>query len=285
MTHIAAGLTVDLACPCGAGDFETVHLYATPPPGETAFPGVGPGDYWRQLRRCRTCGHFISVSRLPRDGFYGGRYVDSTYGDAMHRAYERIMALDPACSDNAGRVRRILAFAGDRGFRGGRTLLDVGSGLGVFCRAMKQAGWSCTALDPDPRACRHAEEVVGVEAVCADFRAHEAPGRFDAVTFNKVLEHVEDPVSMLSRAAEFLRPHGFVYVELPDGEAALADGPHREEFYIEHWHAFSMASAVLLACRGGLVPVACERLREPSGKYTLRAFLEPAGAGSRGGSP
>ena len=134
-------------------------------------------------------------------------------------------------------------------------MLDVGSGLAVFPARMKEAGWTCTALDPDPRAVEHARTVVGVEAVRADFMEADDLGRFDLVTLNKVLEHVPDPAAMLGRTREFLAEGGVVYVELPDGEAAAADpdGPDREEFFIEHLHVFSMSSMSLLADRAGLV--------------------------------
>jgi SAM-dependent methyltransferase len=146
---------------------------------------------------------------------------------------------------------------------------------------MKRAGWTCTALDPDPRAAKHAREVVGVEAITADWFEAPGLGRYDVITFNKVLEHVKEPVVMLRRAAAHLAPGGFIYIELPDGEAAAP--PHgagfgREEFFIEHWHIFSLASVSLLAERGGFHAIAIERLREPSTKYTIRAFLVPRGA-------
>jgi hypothetical protein len=54
-------------------------------------------------------------------------------------------------------------------------------------------------------------------------------------------------------------------------------GPGREEFGIEHYHAFSMASMALLALRAGLSVVRAARVREPSTKVTLYAFLEPSG--------
>jgi hypothetical protein len=259
------------ACLCGA-TLETVHVYDAPPPGETQFDADGP--YRRELRRCGRCGHFRSIGGPDLERFYQGSYVDATYGDdGLRRAFERVVSLDAAESDNVGRVERILAFMADRPVGGPPTLLDVGAGLGVFPHAMKRRGWRCTALDPDARACAHARTVVGVEAIEADFMACEDRRRFDLVTFNKVLEHVVDPVAMLARAREFTGSGGLVYVELPDGEAAFADGPGREEFFIEHHHAFSMASMVLLARKADLGVVAAESLREPSGKYTLRAFM------------
>jgi 2-polyprenyl-3-methyl-5-hydroxy-6-metoxy-1,4-benzoquinol methylase len=138
---------------------------------------------------------------------------------------------------------------------------------------MKLQGWLATALDPDPRAVEHARQTAGVEAVCGHFPGARLDGKFDLVTFNKVLEHVEDPVAMLAASGPLVAEDGFVYVEVPDGEAAAAEGPGREEFFIEHHHAFSAASLVLLAARAGFRVREMERLREPSGKFTLRGFL------------
>jgi SAM-dependent methyltransferase len=265
-------------CVCDADAWIPTFTYTSPPPGEVRFAFSGSGPYRRTVFRCRRCGHFVSRHDLDASGLYRGDYVASTYGeDGLLAAFERITALDPARSDNAGRVARIQDFA--RAHFAGRpgppapSLLDVGSGLGVFVHGMKAAGWQCTALDPDPRAARHAREVVGVGALCTDFLQAEGLGRFDTVTFNKVLEHVADPAAMLAAAHRWLAAGGFVYLEVPDGEAAAGAGPDREEFFIDHRHVFSPASLALLAARASFAVCAIERLREPSGKYTLRAFV------------
>jgi SAM-dependent methyltransferase len=270
-------VSAPLDCPCGGRHLEVVHTYESPPEGETRFPFVDDA-YRRVLERCRACDHFVSHHTMTlEEGFYEGAYVDATYGDRLRETYERILALPLERSDNAGRVTRVLAYAGERlGERVG-TVLDVGSGLCVFLARMKDAGWHGTALDPDPRAVAHARSVVGVEAVEGDYLTVTGLGRFDIVTFNKVLEHVEDPVSMLARAAKsHIASGGLVYVEVPDGPAAAAEGFGREEFFIEHLHGFSPASLAQLAARAGLSPLRIDRVREPSTKYTLAAFLEVA---------
>jgi SAM-dependent methyltransferase len=211
---------------------------------------------------------------------YSGDYVSATYGNdaGLLAAFDRVIALPPERSDNAGRIARIKSFAaahfGERLDTDVR-LLDVGAGLGVFPYVVKRAGWHCTAIDPDQRAVNHMRDHIGVEAVCGDFMNAEGLGQFDIVTFNKVLEHVEDPVAMLRRARQFVAPGGFVYLELPDGEMAAQSGAGREEFFVEHLHVFSFVSIAMLAERAGFRPIAVERLQEPSTKYTLRAFMTP----------
>ena len=262
-------------CMCRGGDREVVHVYHQPPRGEIAVDWKQP--YRRELVRCSDDGHIVSVHELEMARLYEGAYVDATYGrDGMQRTFERVLALPPERSDNAGRVARLVDF-GARWFPGRArpSLLDVGSGTGVFPFRVQEEGWSVIASDPDPRAVEHLSRV-GVEAVRADFMTIEldALGTYDIVTFNKVLEHVVDPVSMLRRAKSLLATGGFVYLEVPDADGAARDpaGYDREEFFVDHHHVFTAASARLLVEAAGFAVAELEALQEPSTKYTLRVF-------------
>jgi len=275
--------SVKPVCLCGAEELSVAFTYDVPPKGEVRFMCSSAGRYARQVWRCAACGHFLSTHDMDMDALYQTDYVTSTYGDGgLRRVFDRIVALDPAQSDNVGRVERLRAFAQVHfSYRseGPPSILDVGSGLCVFLHRIKTVtNWRCTALDPDPRSAAHAREYVGVNAICGDFMHLHDVGRYDIVTFNKVLEHVLDPVAMLHRALGCLNPGGVVYVEVPDGEGAFTEGAEREEFFIDHHHIFSHASVRILAARAGFVPVTVERLREPSSKFTVRAFLVPVGS-------
>jgi 2-polyprenyl-3-methyl-5-hydroxy-6-metoxy-1,4-benzoquinol methylase len=269
-------MAVSPVCVCGSECWTPVFVYDAPPSGEIRFQFSATDGYHREVWRCGVCGHFISVHEMDDRELYMGEYVNATYNDneGLRRNFDRITSLDPAKSDNVGRVRRVIEFAASNfgsSFR--PSVLDVGSGLCVFLHRLKTAGWDCTALDPDLRAAKHAQDYVGVKGVCADFIQAEGLGCFDVVTFNKVLEHVRDPIAMLHKTKDYIKPSGFIYVELPDGEAAKDEGAGREEFFIDHHHIFSMASMTMLAYRAGFRVKIAERLREPSTKYTLCMFL------------
>lgn len=275
----APSLTTSPVCPCGCSALATLLVYHAAPPGENPLPGCAAGPYYREFRRCPVCGHFSAAHDRDLSALYQGDYVNSVYADlkGLRCAFERINALAPGQSDNHGRVRRVVAFARDffpsGAFAARRpTLLDVGSGLCVFPHRMRLEGWECTALDPDPRVVRHAVECAEVRGQCGDFLSCSANGKYDLLTFNKVLEHVLDPVAMLARALDWTREGGLIYLEVPDGERAITEGAGREEFFIEHHHAFSAASLAIVAARAGLCLLAMERLQEPSSKFTLRAF-------------
>jgi len=265
------------SCPCCSSDrLQCQHIYQERPTGETDFKF---DDYHRELWRCQICDHFMSTTSMNLTTLYAADYVDKTYGgsDGVRQAYERILGLDTDKSDNVGRVDRIVQFA-NKHFENNANLkvLDIGSGLGVFLGRVRQiTNWICTALEPDRRLAEHAEQALDVEAIREDYRKLEWDRKFDIICLNKVLEHIEEPLDLLERCRRDLAPGGFLYLELPDGEAAMedVDGYGREEFFVEHHHIFSMASMQLLISKAGFLSIGLERLREPSTKYTLRSFL------------
>ncbi len=255
---------------CGGREYDRIAQFDRPPAGESSF-GLSP--YVRTLWRCRGCGHFVNRHAGDMESIYREAYRNAAYGGpAMVERFQAVMDLPPERSDNLGRAAAVGAFAATLNLPAPPCLLDIGSGMAVFPAAMRRLGWGVTAIDPDPENARHAREVVGVEAICADFMASALKGLWDVVSLNKVLEHVANPIGMLAKAATLLASPGFVYIELPDGEAALDLGCERQEFFLEHRCAFSPASLSLLVWRAGLRLVRLERLREPSGKFTLRAF-------------
>lgn len=264
---------------CGGSAAELVAEVTSRPPGETDF-GIDDSAYLRRIYRCRACGVFLNRHGMLADGFYVEEYHQATYGSDLMERFRRIMALPDAESDNKRRVARVSEFLAREGRRPEDTaVLDVGSGLAVFGAEMKARGFSCVCLEPDIHAARHAIEHAGVDEAHPDaFEDYRPERRFDLVTFNKVLEHVDDPISMLSKALECVEQDGSIYVEVPDGEAAArADGGivNREELYIEHVTAFDPTSLEYLVENAGFSVQELKSVHEPSDKFTLYAFARP----------
>jgi SAM-dependent methyltransferase len=278
---LSGGPRPTLHCLCSGRHLTEAFAYNAPPDGEVRFD-LPTAQYARAYDKCGLCGHWFGRHEIDLAALYERGYVDATYGGpaGMRARLEHVLALPPERSDNADRVVRLSAFArarfGSASVR--RRLLDVGAGIGVFPAAMKAAGWTVIAVEPDPRTAAHLRDAVGIDAHAVPIEELTSMRiePVDIITFNKVLEHVEDPVTMLAAARPLLGAAGFVYVEVPDAEGAAAHGPGREEFFIEHHHVFSAASTVMMAARAGFATLAVERLREPSGKFTLRAFFEVA---------
>lgn len=271
----------NVICICGNESLDSVFLFKKPPVHERTFTLAEGCQYLREIVRCNRCRHFLSIHDFDTSSLYLEDYVNANYCDegGIRETFERINSLDPSKSDNCGRVAKVLEFSvahfAQSGFRDyPMEILDVGSGLCVFLHKMKTAGWNCTAVDPDIRNINHAREVVGVKGIHGNFNDIIYNNRFDVVTFNKVLEHIENPVRFLTKARECIKPGGFLYVEVPDGEVAVSYGYDREEFTIDHVHVYSAASLAINIEKSGFQLICMERTREPSGKFTLRAFFK-----------
>lgn len=267
---------LNLKCPItGNQDLKLLHKYTKAPDGEI---NLNISNYYREIWQSSSSKHYISIHDYDMSDLYSNQYVEATYNDekGIEENFNRIINLPEKKSDNKARVQRVNTFSTNYfGNNSQRKLLDVGSGLGVFPYEMKRKGYKVTAIDPDQRAIKHASNVVGVEAFNKDFMKFDSKKKFEIITFNKVLEHVDDPIKLLNRSLKFLDQNGFVYVEVPDGEMASKDpeGYNREEFFIDHLHVFSFQSLLDLGLKAGFIPQSIERLQEPSSKYTLRAFF------------
>ena len=97
--------------------------------------------------------------------------------------------------------------------------------------------------------------------------------KFDLISFNKILEHVEQPQKLLKLAKKFLKRDGVIYVEVPDVRAKIG-GKLRGEFCLDHLHVFSPQSLQKLVKKSSLNPIKITRIHEPSGKYTIFTFIK-----------
>lgn len=269
-------MTRDLNCICGSKDFKLKFSHSAPAPGDKVFFEMDE-SYLHEIHECDYCGHHVAWNSFDNAVLYDGQYVETTYGDKLKATYEKIINLPLEQSDNVARVANILEFVGNHyNDDVPKSVMDVGSGLCVFLYQVKKErpDWRFMAVDPDPVQFVHARDVVGVDAIQSDFMALEGQDNaYDLITFNKVLEHVPDPVAMLAKSRSYLAEGGIVYVELPDATQAALEGANRQEFFVEHLCAFSMPSITILSERAGFTPLLIERVCDPSKKYSLRAFM------------
>jgi hypothetical protein len=257
-------------CPvCFSSGVTLVKVFDKAPHGETNF---SISNYHRELYQCLSCKHVYNIN-CNLEQIYEGDYADCVYKDEIEQTFKKIISLPDEKSDNTHRVTRVIEFMKSHKCAN-PLVLDIGSGLCVFLYKLKQqTGWECLALDPDSRQAEHAQKVCGIKSVCCAIENYIPAEKFDFVTLNKVLEHFKDPLSILEKVKGLVN-NGYIYIEVPDGEEALLDSSDREEFFIEHHHAFSLSSLHVLLSKAGLLVLNLSRIIEPSGKYTLYAFCK-----------
>lgn len=106
----------------------------------------------------------------------------------------------------------------------GRGLLfDVGAAGGAFLVEARRRGWRVAGVEPMPGAAAHARNELGIDVatgVAEDLAI--SPASLDAVTMWHVLEHIPEPLTLLERLREWLRPDGVVAIEVPNGGSPAA---------------------------------------------------------------
>ena len=117
---------------------------------------------------------------------------------------------------------RILASLDRRVRTDGRTVLDIGSHAGRFLSLARQAGWRAEGTEINARTAAYAAERTGVPVhrVRAE-QVLELKQTYDAITLTDVLEHIPEPLRLLSTVRRALVPNGWVSIKVPCGPAQL----------------------------------------------------------------
>ncbi len=145
-------------------------------------------------------------------------------------------------------------------------VLDIGCGTGLFLAVARRRGWATQGVDECEEALEHARGHFQLDVSAGEF-AGLAPGeqRFDLVTMWDVLEHARQPVALLAKAREVLRPEGRLALSTPRQDSVLDDlaglayrvsggriTAPLEKFYIEqHFLYFTPRSLTATLARAG----------------------------------
>jgi SAM-dependent methyltransferase len=99
-----------------------------------------------------------------------------------------------------------------------RTILDIGSGPGLFLLAGKERGWNVKGVEPSAQASKFSREELGldVEEFLLDSDSAKKIGRYDVVNLSLVLEHIPDPKSMVRLAYSLLSDGGLLSISVPN---------------------------------------------------------------------
>ena len=155
------------------------------------------------LARCGRCGLQFQSPRPVFDDL-----VRAVYGPAYHPPGEHV--LDAVRRYQFERQMRGLDHAGTAG----RRLLDVGCGSGAFLAFARARGWEVDGTDivVTPVAAATGARLWAGQLPAIDFGGR----RYDAVRFNHVLEHTQDPLVELRAARALLEPGGALHVGVPN---------------------------------------------------------------------
>ena len=128
-------------------------------------------------------------------------------------------------------------------------VLDVGAGSGEFAYLMTRLGKTVKGIEPNSGYATYCREALGLDVQTAHLSPDLfAPGQFDLIRLNHVLEHLNDPIKHLQQIADWLKATGLLYIEVPNIEAYCREKSRGGMFH--YAHIFNFNPWTLRACAG-----------------------------------
>ncbi len=154
------------------------------------------------------------------------------------------------------------------------TLLDLGCSSGSFLEFLKGESWELYGIEVSTDCANRAEARTGAHVFVGDIiDAPFPPESFDVITCLDVLEHLYEPRQVMLKVAEWLKPGGIFYVQVPNIDSAEA------RVFGTYWHGLELprhlfhycpASLRTLVKSAGLQEVSLLTRRNPAVGTSLR---------------
>lgn len=135
-------------------------------------------------------------------------------------------------------------------------ILDCGAAHGVLLVEAQSQGMLPYAIERNPSTADHLKILFGADNIytglfeTANFPTLPRGGvdQFDAITMCDFIEHVQQPESVLKKAAELLKPGGTLIITTPqmDSMSAAILGEHWPHLKEEHLNYFSVKSISMM---------------------------------------
>jgi 2-polyprenyl-3-methyl-5-hydroxy-6-metoxy-1,4-benzoquinol methylase len=174
----------------------------------------------------------------------------------------------------------------------GRRLLDIGCGIGHLVRAACDLGWDAYGLDTSADTIAYGIRTLNLESRLQSATLDQMvfSEQFNVVTLFSVIEHVSDPLDLLSQVKHVLLPEGLLVIKTPNQSSLitklhwvihfLTSGKRDLGLYDrEHIYRFTPHTLDLLLKKGEFHTLSCtfdDRLWITATRYLLHRRFRAA---------
>ena len=162
---------------------------------------------------CKSC-KFIHVHPIPSNeelhAFYNNDFYQKTKPNYIQGNEKDIQYLNYTFDEKLDILEKHVSSKS-------RKILDIGSGPGFFLRRARQRKWQVLGIEPSPIAYNHSKKhnIPTIQKFFHQVNIKQI-GKFDVIHIFDVLEHVNDPISMLKKSYSLLKRGGMIVVEVPN---------------------------------------------------------------------
>ena len=189
---------------------KILELPTCPACGAREFARFDLGNN-NELRRCTVCEtvsthEYADPAEVYTDGYMFGE-VGKFGLDVRDPLFQRYLVR--VAHRRLGFIERATGLSGG-------SLLDVGSGTGEVMMVARDRGWKTQGVEPERTGAEMARGR-GLDVEIAHLEQSGLPERsYDVVSAFHVLEHVPDSQAFLQTLSRWVRPGGFITIEVPN---------------------------------------------------------------------
>ena len=185
-----------------------------------------------KIVRCMTCGLVFAIPEAPM------KEITQDYVGMEDREY---LKEEKGRRAQADIILDKIAKAKKSG-----KLLDIGCGPGFFLDQAKRRGWEVQGVDLSRWSRDHAKEYFNIDVYQGFLAEARFEDRgFDVIVMNDVIEHLEDPKSVLKEIRRILKNDGVIYISTPDIQSFLSRLLRAKWWGINKYHLFYFSKKTL----------------------------------------
>src|SRR5579883_868508 len=211
-----------------------------------------PGKF--SILKCSSCGQMVTSPLLSEQDLPAlySQYYPRANADLAAIEHEANLVLAP----DAARTRHRIGTdnQGHYFVKPGQTVLDIGCGSCISLLEIRNLGGEAFGIETDPNV-RAIADHFGLNVHIGSIHDKPFPGQdFDLVVLNQVIEHVPDPIALLSLVRGRLRSRGKVILGTPNSGSLnkMISGRKWLNWHVPyHLHHYNKASFKKIAEKAG----------------------------------
>lgn len=176
------------------------------------------------LDKCCTCGTAY-VNPQPSAESLKSMYACSGHGSKSLTSFDKVVASEVEFPNSTVDAQRMVNYAKKLlgPVKAGKAkALDIGSGYGFFSKAALEQGFQVVAVNPARAENRIFKRLNGFEPIPLFFEEVDfGTEKFDLVILSQVLEHLLDPLQVLVKVRNLIKPEGVIAIAVPNVDAIL----------------------------------------------------------------
>jgi len=202
--------------------------------------------------RCQDCS-FMFLNQQPSDEVLEEIYNEE-YFLGEHTPEEKKAVSDIKRATAKLYLSQLIKYCGNTGGK----LLEIGCGNGDFLALAKETGFDVTGIEISRHAVDTANRQLGEKRVrCGTVETFFPGEQFDYCTLFDTIEHTRNPVRLLQKIHELLKPGGVLFLSTPslDSWSAKLMKQNWMEFKTEHLYYFDTQTIQNALAKTGFVQI------------------------------